>query len=188
MTQELTVAPCLYNELLSRLDRIRQEFRCLDQGYRLSLYQLMADAMSIALAIEADPESKNDFLKRLEQKSDVVYAAMIFITEAKSEGARKRAWKGARALRYLVEEVSVPVDKIPEASVSVAGSRSLHGSRRRANRAGSHQPRKLKVMGQATLNLRERLEEINRMQTVANSEGAAQGSSSRSNSVLPQKS
>lgn len=136
MAQELIVAPCLYNELLSGLDRIRLEFRCLDQGYRLSLYQLMADAMSIALAIEADPESNNEFLKHVEQESDVVYAAMIFITEAKSEGARKKAWKGARALRYLVEEVSVPVDKIPEAMRERGGVEKL------ARLAAQGQPRR----------------------------------------------
>lgn len=136
MAQELIAAPCLYNELLSGLDRIRLEFRCLDQGYRLSLYQLMADAMSIALAIEADPESNKDFLKRVEQKSDAVYGAMIFITEAKSEGARKKAWKGARALRYLVEEVSVPLDKIPEAMRERGGVEKL------ARLAAQGQPRR----------------------------------------------
>jgi hypothetical protein len=105
MAQISIATPPSYDELLSRLD----------QGYRLSLYQLMADAMRNALAIEADHVNKDQFLKSVGQKSDVVYAAMIFITEAKSEGARKKASKGARALRYLVDQIGVPLDKIPEA-------------------------------------------------------------------------
>jgi hypothetical protein len=115
MAQKSITTPRLYDELLSRLDHIRQEYQRIDQGYRLSLYQLMGDAMSTALAIEADHENKDQFLESIGQKSDVVYAAMIFISEAKSEGARKKASKGARALRYLVEQLKVPLHKIPEA-------------------------------------------------------------------------
>ncbi len=115
MAQISIATPPSYDELLNRLDQIRQEYRRIDQGYRLSLYQLMADAMRNALAIEADHVNKDQFLESVGQKSDVVYAAMIFITEAKSEGARKKASKGARALRYLVDQIGVPLDKIPEA-------------------------------------------------------------------------
>lgn len=115
MAQELIVTPHPYNDLLSRLDHIRQEYQRLGQGYRSDLYQLMAHSMGVALKIEADEQGKDQFLKSVGQKSDVVYAAMIFISDAKTEGARKKASKGARALRYLVENVGVSLDDIPEA-------------------------------------------------------------------------
>lgn len=143
MAQKSIATPRLYDELLSRLDHIRQEYRRIDLGYRLSLYQLMADAMSIALAIEADHESKDQFLQSVEQKSDVVYAAMIFITEAKSEGARKKASKGARALRYLVEQIGVPLDKIPEAIRERGGVEKL------ARLAAQGQPRRKRSASKA---------------------------------------
>jgi hypothetical protein len=114
MAQELISTPHSYHDLLSRLDDIRQEYQRLGQSYRSSLYQLMAHSMGIALEIESDEQGKDQFLKSVGQKSDVVYAAMIFISDAKTEGARKKASKAARALRYLVEHIGVSLDNIPE--------------------------------------------------------------------------
>jgi hypothetical protein len=125
MAQELIAIPNSYDELFNRLDHIRQEYLRLDQRYRLNLYQMLADAMRIALAIEADCENKDQFLKDVGQKSDVIYAAIIFITDAKSEDARKKASKGARALRYLVEGIGVPVDNIPQAIQEHGGIQNL---------------------------------------------------------------
>ncbi|TQF27455.1 hypothetical protein UNPF46_30820 [Bradyrhizobium sp. UNPF46] len=125
MSQELVATPHSYDELLDRLDHIKKEYRRVDQRYRLALYQMFADAMSIATAIEADRERKDQFLKSVGQKSDVVYAAMIFITDAKSEEARKKASKAARALRYLVDRIGVSVDNIPEALQKHGGIQKL---------------------------------------------------------------
>ncbi|MBR1170255.1 hypothetical protein [Bradyrhizobium liaoningense] len=127
MSQELVATPHSYDELLDRLDHIKEEYRRVDQRYRLALYQMFADAMKIAMAIEADRERKDQFLKSVGQKSDVVYAAMIFITDAKSEEARKKASKAARALRYLVEQIGVSVDNIPEALQEHGGIQKLAG-------------------------------------------------------------
>ncbi|MBB4427880.1 hypothetical protein GGD66_006463 [Bradyrhizobium sp. CIR48] len=127
MSQELVATPHSYDELLDRLDHIKEEYRRVDQRYRLALYEMFADAMKIAMAIEADRERKDQFLKSVGQKSDVVYAAMIFITGAKSEEARKKASKAARALRYLVEQIGVSVNNIPEALQKHGGIQKLAG-------------------------------------------------------------
>lgn len=156
MAQALSTISPSYDELFSHLEEIRLEYRRIDQGYRLALYQLMAKAIRSALAIEADHASKDQFLKSVGQKSDVVYAAMIFITEAKSEGARKKASKGARALRYLVDQVGVPLDNIPEAIGEHGGVEKL------ARLAAQHLPRKKQpltpkpeVVGEAETGLAE---------------------------------
>jgi hypothetical protein len=136
MAQELISTPHSYHDLLSRLDDIRQEYQRLGQSYRSSLYQLMAHSMGIALEIESDEQGKDQFLKSVGQKSDVVYAAMIFISDAKTEGARKKASKAARALRYLVEHIGVSLDNIPE------GIREHGGIEELARLAAQDNPRR----------------------------------------------
>jgi hypothetical protein len=106
------VALTLQTNLLATLDHLQEQYRTIKDGYRASLNGLMAGAMAISLAVEADENLKSRFQQKVGRTDDTVYAALIFITDAKSKAARKIAWKRARALRYLVDELGAALEDI----------------------------------------------------------------------------
>ncbi|MBR0731567.1 hypothetical protein ABIF68_003875 [Bradyrhizobium japonicum] len=102
-------------DLLVTLDHLQRQYRVIKDGYRAALNSLMAEAMAISFAVEADKELKARFHEKVGRSEDTVYAVLIFITDAKSEAARKKASKRARALRYLVEELGTASEDIADA-------------------------------------------------------------------------
>ncbi|MBR0875362.1 hypothetical protein JQ633_33755 [Bradyrhizobium tropiciagri] len=136
MGQHLAIKPRSDSDLLGTLDQLQERYRTIKDGYRESLHQLMAGAMAIALAVEADEILKTRFQEKVGRTNDTVYAALIFITDAKSEAARKKAWKRARALRFLVEELGATLEDIPDTIREHGGVEKL------ARLAAQDQPRR----------------------------------------------
>ncbi|TFW57596.1 hypothetical protein CT676_29385 [Bradyrhizobium sp. MOS001] len=135
VARESTTAVCLFDDVMIELNRARDKHRSLAEGYRIAEYKVMGEAMKIAFTIERDDELKTRFRKEMGAR-DVVYAALIFVCEAETEQARKMASKRARALRYVVERLDVPLDKISEAVAEHGGIEKL------ARLAAQEQPRK----------------------------------------------
>lgn len=130
------VALTLQTNPLATLDHLQEQYRTIRDGYRSSLNNLMAEAMAISLAVEADERLRARFHEKVGRTDDTVYAVLIFITDAKSKAAKKKASKRARALHYLVEELGTASEDIADAIREQGGIEKL------ARLAAQNQPRK----------------------------------------------
>jgi hypothetical protein len=87
--------------LLETLDWIRDAW----EGRRAQLYGLMAKAWVIVLLLRGDTKLQKKFMLRAKitasNKEKIVTEVMAYITRAKTESARKMAWKYGRVLEFL---------------------------------------------------------------------------------------
>jgi hypothetical protein len=153
MAQKLKFTDKWYNRLIAKLKAIKKKYRALSKGYRSEQYELMARTMTVAETIQSGAASSR-FLDEFGDATgkDVVYASMVFMSGAKSDAAKKLAWKRARALSFLVDELNVSIPDIPEAI------KKHHGIEALVRLAAQKQPRR--GTGQPS-DRRARLEEAN---------------------------
>src|ERR1700744_3374452 len=103
----------------------------------------MADTMKVAIAIMSSRVARSRFLQEFgKTEKDIVYCAMIFMSGAKSEQAKKKAWKRARGLSYLVDGLHVSTVDIADAIEKHGGIEAL------ARLAAKKQPRR-KLFGKS---------------------------------------
>ncbi len=138
MAQKSKSTDTPYDHLIKELRQVKKDYRTLEKGYRSEQYELMARTMAVALAIKSDRATRSRFLRKFgeAESKDVVYSAMIFMSGAKSEKAKKKAWKRARALSYLVDELHVSTADIPDAV------KKHHGIEALVRLAARKQPRR----------------------------------------------
>ena len=124
MAKKSTTKILSFDEILAKLEALKEEYVSQLQGQRLALYKRLQDATEAALSLEADEEWESRFLKKMREK-DVLRAALIFIFDAKSEPAKKEASKRARALRYLIDELDISTGDIAMAISERGGIEKL---------------------------------------------------------------
>ena len=113
-----------YDEILSKLESVKQEQKEFEKGKRKALYQFLQQAAEAAVMIEANKNAKSQFHKKMADKN-VLRAALVFIFDAKSETEKKEASKRARALRYLIEKLGIPTDGLAKAIQTHGGIEKL---------------------------------------------------------------
>src|ERR1700744_1997187 len=116
-----------YDALVKQLKAIRKALGILKRGFRDGEYEKMGEAVSIALAIDADKDKRAKFLEEYGKKGsmDIIYTAMIFVMRAKSKLAEQKAWKRARGLTYAVKTLNVPIEEIPSKVRELGGIEAL---------------------------------------------------------------
>jgi hypothetical protein len=106
-----TIKTTSYDEVINKLESAKQEFREFEKGQRKALYRSMQRAAETACLVKADETIASQFCKKMGEK-DALYAALVFIFDAKTTEKKKEASKRAMALRYLVVKLKVPVQDI----------------------------------------------------------------------------
>jgi hypothetical protein len=119
-----TINTLSYEELLSKLESARREFKEFEKGQRKALYQSMQLAAEAASLVKADESIESRYRKKMGE-NDAVYAALIFIFDAKSREKKKDASKRATALWYLIVKQKVAVEDIAMAIPNHGGIEKL---------------------------------------------------------------
>jgi hypothetical protein len=107
---------------VEKLRKLRRQFKAKRTGYHGHVHETMARAMGVILKLRSSNRSLRRFLKLTkvertvsrddQSQSWITQAVMVYVTDAKSENAKKLAWKRARVLDHLHDFHGVPVEKI----------------------------------------------------------------------------
>ena len=118
-----------YEEVLTKLESAKQEFKEFNKGQRKALYVSMQRAAETASLVKVNETIETRYRKKMGDK-DALYAALIFIFDAKSTDKKKEASKRAAALWYLIVEEEVPVEDIAKAIPKHGGIEKLARKKR----------------------------------------------------------
>jgi hypothetical protein len=90
---------------------LRRQYKTERAGYRDCVHETMARTMSVILKLRSSERAVQRFLKLTKAKNKVspydaaqswiTKAVMVYVMDAKSESAKKIAWKRARVLDHL---------------------------------------------------------------------------------------
>jgi hypothetical protein len=119
-----TIKTLSYDEVLAKLESAKREFKEFDKGQRKALYQSMQRAAEAAWLVKADETIESRYRQKMGEK-DVLYAALIFIFDAKSTDKKKEASKRAGALWYLIVKQGISVEGIAKAIPEYGGIEKL---------------------------------------------------------------
>lgn len=119
-----TIDTLSYEEVLSKLESAKQEFKEFEKGQRKALYQSMQRAAEAASLVTANEIIESRYRKKMGEK-DVLYAALIFIFDAQSTDKKKEASKRASALWYLIVKQGISVEGIAKAIPEHGGIEKL---------------------------------------------------------------
>lgn len=127
-----------------RIDVLRLEHKKLKDDHRSALYRNLENVMVFAVEVRKDAKLAAEIWKVTKRKNnDIVHAIVSSVIGGSSESAKKRSWKYARVLTYLVDVQSVPVDGIAKSIKSMG----LEKLAREAAKNSSRQSNKAKISG-----------------------------------------
>jgi hypothetical protein len=105
------------------LQKLKRDLKNERKGYNDSKRLILAQAMSAVVEFRSDQSALEGFLRLSEaerpkkdggkSKSWITTAVVVYVTNAKSENAKKLAWKYARILEHLHDFHQIPIDDIP---------------------------------------------------------------------------
>ena len=113
-----------FDDLVSKLEVLKNKNSELENSNRKTLYGFLQEATAVALLLEADKDMKPRFRKKTGEK-DVLRGALFFVFGAESEPERKEASKRAIAIKYLIEKLKVSVEDIATAIPEHGGIEKL---------------------------------------------------------------
>src|ERR1700733_1451654 len=94
--------------IMKQLDPIRHKIKKARGGYHQEVYNEMAAALPIALALSSNRKLKKKFLNKVaSQRSpggvpiNIVTEVMVYVMDATSESGRKLAWRRGRVIEFL---------------------------------------------------------------------------------------
>ena len=90
-----TIEATSFDEVLIKLDSAKQDFKKFNAGQRKALYQSMQRAAETASLVKANKTIESKFCKKMREK-DALYAALVFIFDAKSTDKRRKHPSGPR--------------------------------------------------------------------------------------------
>jgi hypothetical protein len=125
-----------YN-IFSSLKNLRGEYKAALHGFREERYRILQEAAGIRCSLKGKEKRQKKVLSKIKagKETDVMKAILVYLTGAKSEAAKKRAWKYARALTFLLDEQGISVDSI------AASLRESGGIEKIARKAAAVDPR-----------------------------------------------
>ena len=109
-------------DTVGQLAKLRQAYKTEHRGFRQKQYEILAEAMSIAVKLRKDPEGQLAFAKKagIPFKSEdgrlpkdwLTIEVIAFVMNARTAAGRKLAWKRARVMNFLVDHCEVKPEHI----------------------------------------------------------------------------